>query len=77
MVHLQVDGRVHDRHDETLLQRETGGVHELQQDGEALWIHLWVQADGVKVALVGVGENAVKQPTAAKVKRDTDQSLHL
>lgn len=50
MVHLQVDGRVHDRHNEALLQRETGCVHELQEDRKAFWVNLRVQTDGIQVA---------------------------
>lgn len=63
VVHLQVDGGVHDCHNQTFLERQTGGVHELQQDGEALRVHLWVQTDGIKVALVGVREERVEEPT--------------
>lgn len=50
VVHLQVDGRVHDRHNEALLQRETGRVHELQEDCEAFWVNLRVQTDSIHVA---------------------------
>lgn len=69
MVHLQVDGGVHDRHNQTLFKRQTGGVHELQQDGEALRVHLWVQTDGVKVALVGVSKDGIEEPTVATGKK--------
>lgn len=68
VVHLQVDGGVHDRHDQTLFERQTRGVHELQQDGEALGVHLRVQTDGVKVALVGVGKECVEEPTGGHRK---------
>lgn len=73
VVHLQVDGGVHDRHDQTLFERQTRGVHELQQDGEALGVHLRVQTDGIKVALVGVGKECVEQPTGGhrKEKKNT------
>lgn len=63
MVHLQVDGRVHDCHDQALLQRQTRRVHELQQDGKTLGVYFWVQTDGVKAAFVGIGEDGVEQPT--------------
>lgn len=72
MVHLQVDGGVHDCHDQTLFERQTGGVHKLQQDGEALGVHLWVQTDGIKVALVGVREERVEEPTVATGKKRTN-----
>lgn len=62
MVHLQVDGSVHNGHDQTLPESQPGGVHELQQDGKALRVHLGVQADGVEVALVRVGEDGVEEP---------------
>lgn len=75
VVHLQVDGRVHDRHDQTLLQRETRSVHELQQDGKALRVHLRVQTDGVEAALVGVGEDGVEQPTVTTKERETQRSV--
>lgn len=74
MVHLQVDGGVHDCHNQTLLQSQTGGVHKLQQDGEALGVHLWVQTDGIKVALVGVGEECVEEPTVATEKKRNQRS---
>lgn len=78
MVHLQVDGGVHDGHDQTLFQRQAGGVHELQQDGEALRVHLWVQTDGIKVALVGVSKERVEEPTVATGKKHTkDQPQNL
>lgn len=78
MVHLQVNGGVHDRHNQTLFKRQTGGVHKLQQDGEALRVHLWVQTDGVKVALVGVSKERVEEPTVAKGKKHTkDQPQNL
>ena len=66
MVHLQVDGGVHDGDDQALLQCETRGVHELQQNGKALGVHLRVQADGVQVAFERVREDGVKQPTLKK-----------
>lgn len=68
MVHLQVDGCVHDCHNQALLQCETGGVHKLQENGKAFWVHFWIQADSIKVALVGVSKDGVKQPTAAMKK---------
>lgn len=78
MVHLQVDGGVHDCHNQTLFKRQTGGVHELQQDGEALRVHLWIQTDGIKVAFVGVCEECVEEPTVATGKKHTkDQPLNL
>lgn len=75
MVHLQVDGGVHDCHNQTLFKRQTGGVHELQQDGEALRVHLWVQTDGVKVALVGVSKDGIEEPTAATGKKRPNDQL--
>lgn len=75
MVHLQVDGGVHDCHNQTLFQRQTGGVHELQQDGEALRVHLWVQTDGVKVALVGVSKDGIEEPTVATGKKGANGQL--
>lgn len=77
MVHLQIDGRVHDRHDQTLLQRETRSVHELQQDGKALRVYLRVQTDGVEAAFVGVGEDGVEQPTVTTKEDETQISVSL
>lgn len=73
VVHLQIDGRVHDGHDQTLLQRETRSVHELQQDGKALRVYLRVQTDGVEAAFVGVGEDGVEQPAVTMKESETTQ----
>ena len=43
-----------------------GRVHEVQKDGEALGVHLGVQADGVQVTLVGVREDGVEQPAEGR-----------
>lgn len=75
MVHLQVDGGVHDCHYQTLFKRQTGGVHKLQQDGEALGVHLWVQTDGIKVALVGVSKDGVEEPTVATGNKRPNHQL--
>lgn len=66
MVHLQVDGRVHDRNDQTFLEGKSRGVHKLQKDGKALGVYLWIQTDCIKVALVGVSKDGVEQPTTIK-----------
>lgn len=75
MIHLQVDGGVHDCHNQALFKRQTGRVHKLQQDGEALRVHLWVQTDGIEVALVGVSKDGIEEPTVATAKTQSNHQL--
>jgi len=42
MFHLEVDGCVHRVQDQTVLNIQTGRVHEVQQDGETLGVHFGV-----------------------------------
>ena len=46
VLHLEVDGCAHGGLDQTVLQVQTGRVHEVQQDGETLGVHFGVQAYG-------------------------------
>lgn len=66
MFHLEVEGCVHGGQDKTVLKVQTGGVHEVQQDGESLGVHFGVQADGTKVCIVRVHEHGVKEATVGK-----------
>lgn len=75
VIHLQVDGGVHDCHNQALFKRQTGRVHKLQQDGEALRVHLWVQTDGIEVALVGVSKDGIEEPTVATAKTQSNHQL--
>lgn len=42
MFHLQVDGCVHGGQDQTVLNVQTGCVHEVQQNGETFGVHFGV-----------------------------------
>lgn len=64
MFHLEVDGCVHGGQDQTVLKVKTGRVHEVQQDGETLWVHFGVYADGTEVCILRVHEHRIKEATA-------------
>lgn len=42
MFHLKVDGCVHDGQDQVVLKVKIRCVHEVQQDGQTLWIYFGV-----------------------------------
>lgn len=63
MLHLQVNGGVERPHDKVFFQRETGSVHEVQQNRKAVGVGLRVQADDrrVRVDEDGVEEAAERE----------------
>lgn len=68
VLHLEEDSGVQGSQNQTVVKVQAGCVHEVQQEGETLRVHLVVQVNGAEVAVLRSHEHRIEVSTAENQK---------